>query len=243
VSHGLHDPYLRLLLSAAVSAGLLPFAVSVPEPMDYGRQLFLLRVVATVVRLPDDVHDGDGFHLGQGHHAPGRHARATAAGGHRLRGDEPELSGLFQVLHVRRPDPQPIARGRWHGAVSGAARGVADWYFVLYVPFPDLHRGSLPRPCEPGEIVHRFLGLRGAVSRPGGGADHPLQDPGGTTGLAGADGETLCFGHLHLHPGVCQEDPAGQPCGGRGGCRVQRRPPARPGCLGGGAGLRLPNLL
>ena len=72
--HGLHHPHLHLLLPAAVSAGLFQSALPLAQPVDHGGQLCLLRLVAAVVRLPDDVHHGDGLHLGQSHHPARRDA-------------------------------------------------------------------------------------------------------------------------------------------------------------------------
>src|SRR5687767_9909606 len=69
VAHGFYHAYFCLLLPAVVSVGLLQFAESMAESLDHTGELCFLWMVGAVVCRTDVVHDGDGFYLGEGHHA------------------------------------------------------------------------------------------------------------------------------------------------------------------------------
>ena len=157
LADGFYHAHLCLLFPAAVPAGVLQPPGPLEESLDYAGQLCLLRVVATVVCQPDAVHNGDRFSLGQSDHAGGCDSRREEACGHCLCGDEPDASGILQVLHVRGGDAESTARCGRGAAVSGADGGAADWDFVLHVPLADLHRRSVSGPRDASKILLRFF--------------------------------------------------------------------------------------
>src|ERR1019366_4841390 len=139
IVHGFHHPYFSLLLPAPLPGGLFQPPTRLAESLDHGGKLRILRVVATLVRLPDDVHHRNGLHLGQGHHAPRRDRDAAQGGRRRLCHHEPQLPRFLQILHVHRGDLEPASRGGGRGAVPGAEGHSAHWHLVLHLPLAHLH--------------------------------------------------------------------------------------------------------
>ena len=74
--------------------------------------------------------------------------------------------------------------------------GISFYTFHSLTYIIDLYRGH----ATPGQVVHRLLGLRGAVPGPGGRADHPLQDAGRPACLPRAHRAAVRLGRGHLRP-------------------------------------------
>ena len=187
------------------------------------RELHLLRLVESLVHLPDAGDHRRELRLRADHRPAGDRPSAELPGRGVRHRREPGHARVLQVFHVPRGQPESgagLVRGR-HGA--RARDHLADRDLVLHVPCAQLHHRRLSRHGPARPVVRRFRLLHRALPPARRRAHHPLQHGGRSAREPLAYLGEVRFRSHPVHPRLRQEDLAGQSDGPGRGRRVRRR--------------------